>query len=320
MQILIVGAGAVGQAYGWHLQAGGCQVTFLVRPRHVETLRAGLTVYPNLGRPRWTPTHFTGFDVITSDAEVAARRFDQVWLTVPSPAIHEPWLETLAAAWGEAAVVMLQPGLDDRARLLQFVPEAKLARGVITLSSFHTPLPGQKSPSGQAMTEGMAWWFPPFAPIPLSGPAAVVEPAVAALRKGGCPAKAVIGREVDAAYGAAVLLPLMAALEMAGWSFASLRTAKYRNFAAAAIRQALVVTAAEKSLPYPWFAPLIRGMGIALMTRIAPLVVPFDIEAFLRVHFIKVGEQTRQALNGYAQKGAARGLPVDALQALSSQL
>jgi hypothetical protein len=311
MQVLIVGAGAVGQAYGWHLQQAGWQVTYLVRPHHVATLRQGLVVYPGLGKPRWTPSRFQAFDIVTTPAEVAARRFDQVWLTVPSPALAEPWLDELAAAWGDAGIVMLQPGLDDRARLLQLVPEARLCRGVITLSSFHAPLPGQQVPE-----PGMAWWFPPLTPTPLSGPAAIVLPAVAALRKGRCPAKAFVGREVDAAYGSAFLLPLVAAMETADWSFAGLRQPKHRAQAAAAIRQALTVTAAEKSKGTPWFTPLIRGPVIGLVTRVAPLVVPFDFEAFLRVHFTKVGEQTRQAIAGYAAKGQARGLQVDALDSL----
>ena len=40
MRVLLVGAGAVGQVYGWHLARGGAATSFLVRPRHAEALQA----------------------------------------------------------------------------------------------------------------------------------------------------------------------------------------------------------------------------------------------------------------------------------------
>ena len=36
--ILIVGAGAVGQVYGFHLHQAGHRISFLVKPSHVEAL------------------------------------------------------------------------------------------------------------------------------------------------------------------------------------------------------------------------------------------------------------------------------------------
>jgi len=39
MKVLIVGAGAVGQIYGHYYAEGGSEVTYLVKPRHVEELK-----------------------------------------------------------------------------------------------------------------------------------------------------------------------------------------------------------------------------------------------------------------------------------------
>ena len=46
MKVLVVGAGAVGQVYGWHLKRGGVDLTFYVKEKYRAEVEAGLTVYP----------------------------------------------------------------------------------------------------------------------------------------------------------------------------------------------------------------------------------------------------------------------------------
>ena len=41
LRVLLVGAGAVGQVYGYHLQKGGAQVAFFVRPKHRAEAEGG---------------------------------------------------------------------------------------------------------------------------------------------------------------------------------------------------------------------------------------------------------------------------------------
>ena len=91
MNILLVGAGAVGQAYGRHLQLGGAKISFLVREQYAEGCRAGLMLYP-LNRPkatRWQPVPLERFGVLTGIEEVAAHTWEQVWLCISSTAETE---------------------------------------------------------------------------------------------------------------------------------------------------------------------------------------------------------------------------------------
>jgi ketopantoate reductase len=71
MKVLMVGAGAVGQVFGWHLQAGGAEVGFHVKREHAERIRAPLLLYPGNGRPRGRALSLTPLGLTTTPEEVA---------------------------------------------------------------------------------------------------------------------------------------------------------------------------------------------------------------------------------------------------------
>jgi hypothetical protein len=52
--------------------------------------------------------------------------------------------------------------------------------------------------------------------------------------------------------------------------------------------------------------------------RLASWAMPFDVETYLRVHFTKVGDQTRDFLRTYLALGRSGGQRTDALALLSS--
>ncbi|MCA9540524.1 MAG: hypothetical protein KC620_16605, partial [Myxococcales bacterium] len=54
--------------------------------------------------------------------------------------------------------------------------------------------------------------------------------------------------------------------------------------------------------------------------RLGPLFVPLDLQTYLRVHFEKVGPQTREMLRRYAERAEAQGTLAPALRALTEQL
>eukprot|EP00003_Mantamonas_plastica_P022384 TRINITY_DN3791_c0_g1_i1.p1 TRINITY_DN3791_c0_g1~~TRINITY_DN3791_c0_g1_i1.p1 ORF type:complete len:109 (-),score=26.17 TRINITY_DN3791_c0_g1_i1:144-470(-) len=100
-KILIVGAGDVGSVYGYYLNKAGYQVTYFVRPNRVDALEEnGITLidFAN-GKQRM---HFADFDVVSTVEQVSeCDTWAQVWLTVPSDAVHKPnneWLVELLDA------------------------------------------------------------------------------------------------------------------------------------------------------------------------------------------------------------------------------
>jgi hypothetical protein len=316
VRILVVGAGAVGQVYGHHLARGGAQVTFLVKPAHAAELAAGLTLYP-LNRPRAhraEPVRFTQFQVLTDAAAVGAHRWDQVYLTMSSTALRSgEWFAELAGAIGDATLVLLQPGPDDHAFVGRYLSDEQIVQGIITLVSYRAPLPGET----RFGAPGIAYWFPPLAASPISGRRR--DSAVAALRAGGLPARRIRDVGAVAAFPTALLMPLLAALEQAGWSFRGLRDPGRLQLATQGAHQALAAIARHRAQRAPWVLRwLVRPALVRLLLALAPRIMPLDLETYLRVHFTKVGDQTRDFLRTYLQLGRSAGLATDGLERLTS--
>ena len=313
-RILLVGAGAVGQVYARHLQRGGATVSFFVRPRYREELEHGVWMWPlNQGRQA---IRFEAFEVLSSLTEVAASTWDQVWLCVSSPALRQgDWLDGLIAAIGDATLVTLQPGLEDRALLLARLPAERLVSGMITFIAWAAPLPGE-----QLSPPGIMVWVPPLSPSPFSGDPARVEAIVNRLRSGGLAAREVADVAANTAIGSGVLLPFIASLETAGWTFAGFRAGGASAMAVAAIREAVAVSAAYHAVKPPFGLRLLAPWMLRLASRLVPRVAPFDVETYLRYHFTKVGDQTRAGLETWISEGARRGLSVEALRRLRAAL
>lgn len=314
MHALLVGAGAVGQVYGRHLQRGGAQVSFLVKPRHEDEARAGFSMADLNAGGRLE--RFEGYGLCSTLDQVRGQRFDQVWLCVSSPALRGDWLGPTLDAAGDASggvdVVSFQPGLRDPQLLGAHVPPDRLIKGLIAFSSWHAPLPG--GPAGPSHT---AYWSPPLSPSLFEGPGAAGI--VATLRRGGLPAR--VGPALAAtARGSAFLLPTVAATECAGWSFAALRRGPWAAMAARASDQAMAIACAHLGLGRGAMGLLVHPWGVGAFTLAAGLAAPFDFERFFQVHFEKVGEQTMTALDGWIAEGQARALPTGELEALRAAL
>ena len=160
MKALIVGAGAVGQVFGYHLRCAGEEVTFLVRSQYAEEARRGFELVA-LGRGALKPTALREFTVVSSARDLAVLRFDQVYLTVPSTGLLGPWLAELIEATGEATIVAFPTGTEDVALLrASGLRDERTVHGLLSLVSYAAPLAGETRFSRQST----AYWFPPLSP------------------------------------------------------------------------------------------------------------------------------------------------------------
>jgi 2-dehydropantoate 2-reductase len=309
-RVLIVGAGAVGQVFGAHLARGGAHITFLVKDKYVDECRRGFTLYP-LGEDG--ELRFDGFGVVTS---AAGATWDQVYLTVSSPALRGPWLDELARDTGDATIVKLQPGLGDRAYLEQRIAPARIVDGMINFLSYHAPLPGET----RFAAPGMAYWlFPGKAPF--SGADARVAAVVEALAAGGLPAKRVRDVPRTSALPGAILGAFIAALEAAGWSFARMRADGLVELGAHAAGEALRVVAHDLGTTVPFGLRLAaHPLAFRAILRVAPHVVPVDLETYLRVHFTKVADQMHAGMRDYLARASAAGLATPAIAELVTRV
>lgn len=314
MKILVVGAGAVGQVYGRHLALGGAEVSFFVKPKYADEAARGYAMYPlNDGR-KTPPVRFDGFGVISDYADVGRTAWDQVWICTSSTALRAGWLPDLVAGLGDAVLVSMTPGAEDRAYLLDAgVPPKRLVQGLITMISYQAPLAGEERPE-----PGVAYWLPPLAPNAFTGArAAEVAEALAA---GKCPAKVDDKAVAASRFGSAVLMPHLVALEAADWKLSGLRECSRLELATEASRQAMDIVAAHLGVPAPATRIGVRPAMMWLLLSAAPHVVPLPLETYLEYHFTKVGDQTRAMMDTYQRLGREHDLPTDKLQALGALL
>lgn len=319
MRVLIIGAGAVGLVYGKHLADGGAQVTLYVRPSRREEARAGydLTRVWLFGARK--TSRFVPHAVVTSTSEALALDVDQAWVATSTTALGEPWLAELLAAVPRANVVFLQPGGDAIARMKALVPDdERRVRGAIAMASWASPLAGSREPRETSTPEGIAYLLPPLGPTGFEGPRA--KEIAAALSRGGCPA-VVTNVTKSLAVGSSILLPHVVALEAGEWRLARLASRELAALAAGASREALAIACASLELPPPFLARLLaRALVTQIVARVARLVTPFDLEVYLRAHFLKVRDQTVLLIGEYIRDGRARSLPTTSLEALRARV
>ena len=137
------------------LMRGGAEVTYFVRERYVDELRAGTTLHalPRGGARTLRPTH------VRSDVDGVAEGFDQVWLCVPTNALTSGALDPVLAAVAKAertSLVSMPPGMQVRALIDLHVPRARVVDGMIGMIAYQAPLPGETLAPGIASQQRVA--------------------------------------------------------------------------------------------------------------------------------------------------------------------
>jgi 2-dehydropantoate 2-reductase len=302
MNILIVGAGAVGLVYGQAFADTGHQVTFLIKPQHEEALKDGATL---IRKRRLKPdrvTDFTNFKLLTDWALVKQQPWDMVMLAIPSPALRQLPFETIRDAIGNAVLVMLQPSAADGDLLRTYWPATQLAKGMITIISYYYPMPGETRLTTQKPLT-VAWYLPP-ASMPISGESDAAAQTIKLFRTSGLPAKRVRNAVASSRLPSALLMTFLCALEAANWSLKQLRQDKALLKELVAAQKALLATLAEQypqEGSVPMTARCLSSWLYRTLLRLAPLSLPFSVEVYLQEHFTKVRSQTDLYMQEYCR-------------------
>lgn len=310
-KILIVGAGAVGAVYGYHLAKGGAKVTYYAKQKYRESLADGMVLYPLKGPEKGQMIRFTDYEVTTPIDDLTDRSFDQLWICVSSPALMSGWLDDLLPYLGEATILYMQAGLQDRAYMEARVPPDRLCAGVIQMISWQAPLRTETYDP-----PGIAYWWPK-PKNPFSGGRGRIEEIVDTLNAGGWASTIVPDAQGKTMFMSCIMMPYMAGLEVSGWKFAKFGKVGSK-LASQAAREARTIVQPGGNGLLAWL--ISSRFGLRMITWMMPKVLPFDVETYIEYHFSKVGDQTRDKLAHYQTLATERGMPATAIATLANRL
>ncbi len=305
MNVLVVGAGAVGQVYGYHLAKGGGDVSFYIKEKYAAEIDRGfelyqLSLFGKVLHGRTRHHHFTQFSYIWDTTSLKQQSFDYILITVSSTALRSGWWEAFEDATGDAYVVPLQPALDDAELILKTLPKERFIKGLIQFFSYQSPLPGKNEPTG------VHYLLPPVAGL-FEGESGNASELIQTLESGGFNAQPRDNLNFYSSSLSSITIPLTAALEASGWKIS--RLIEHENLqlgldAAREANQAIALTLDGS----PVSSRVLKEWSARQLLRIVSVVSPFDVEAYLKFHFSKVGDQTRLMLEQFIAHARDHGL------------
>jgi 2-dehydropantoate 2-reductase len=115
----------------------------------------------------------------------------------------------------------------------------------------------------------------------------------------------------------AVMTAFTAGLELAGWSLGAFRKSPWLNRAARASREAALSQLRGAGLfTRTLLGILCSSAGFFFIALILPMLFPFEIEKYLKFHYLKTRDQTLTLLDVFAKDGERRGQSVENIRIL----
>lgn len=308
-EILIIGAGSVGLVYGYYLAKAGFSVTFFIKEKYQSELEKGTFLY-NLRKDKHlkSPIHFKEFSTMVSFDELNSKNWSQIYFCISSTALHTFDFPAFNAnIKGEPSIIKLQPGIEDLELLQKYYPKERIIEGMISLISYPCPLPTEN-----VKQPGTAFWFPPLAPIPFSGEQKRKDEIIQTFKTAGISAGSSRDVFMDSLFPSGFLAGLVSSLELADWKFSELKNSRKLLHGFKELNNDIfAVLEQQYSQKRPLIFRLINRTWIfKLLIRIAPKIVPFDLEAYLKVHFSKVKDQSLFHLRNYKDAGNKGGVSI----------
>lgn len=315
MNILIVGAGAVGLVYGRHFSEAGHKVSFFVKEKYQQALldnqqdHGGERLYfLNKDKVQAKPLLFKDFNTVTEWN--SNTQYDLIVLAISSNALRTLPLLEIKQQLGTNTLLMLQPSQTDFEHLSTVIAQEQIVQGMISLISYQTPLSNYQYPNSTPAS-GIAYYLPPMK-MPISG----LDPERASsttklFNDSKIPAKKVNNAVNESKMPSAFLMTFLCVLEAADWKFSTLTNAKdLLKKLSLGQQELLPLQIASSNSPLGKLKLglvkiitklVLRPWLYYLLLKISDKAVPLPLEAYLEYHFSKVREQTKIYMEEYAQ-------------------
>ncbi len=329
--ILIIGAGAVGLAVGYHLSLAGADITFLVRPGRSAAFASPQQLYCYDDASLKT---FAGYSVVENVAELAQKRFQFVIVTIDGHTSRTAEGTALLRSLGDAirasdaTVIMGGFGVGLREHYLEAmrIAEDRLLKGFLVMLSHQAnadlPVHAPTDPA-QVARVSLCYKHPSSRigfQIETRNATAARQFAALYNRCGvsrcGLMNPALVNTVSNAVF------PMYAASEVAGWPDVATVVANKELWRLACRAQGEIIALPQ----HGWLGKLmalIMGPRVTanIHLRLERDMLPLDYQAFNRFqHGGKVRAQDVELLRDCVASGQRRGQPMAALQALLAKL
>jgi hypothetical protein len=323
MKVLIVGCGAVGQVFSLYLQKAGVELGLYDRPSTAERLKQAMEhggiPLCQISKSRVKEPlvyRLEHHQVMMDEAECQRFRPDLLWFTTPSPVYHSGWFREFLEKVPSERVVCFAPEGGRSEFFPEGVDKDRLVFGGVTFMAWQGDLEG-----GGGKPEVVNFWMPPMLSIPLAGTEIAGRMVEQLLKKAGL--RASLGKPGSPMQASVtgVMTAFVAGLELAGWSLSAFRKSKLPNRAAKAAREAVLGQLrradffTRASLVF-----LLSPSTFRLAILILPLLVPFNLEKYLKFHYLKTRDQSLTLLDVFAKDGERRGISVENIRNLLQRM
>jgi len=324
MRVLIVGSGAVGQVFGLCLQKAGVELGFYARSETAKKLfiaqeHRGLALFQisHSRRRDPIPHRLDNYQVVTDFEACQQFEPDQIWFTTPSSVYYSEWYQQFLKEVPSKRVVCFVP----EGGRPEFIPEGespdRFVFGGITFIAWQGDLEG-----GGGRPEAVNFWRPPLLEISLIGTDKAGNEVAEILRASSfrSSVKERTFSKIQAAL-TAFLSAYVGGLELAGWSLAAFRRSPWLKGAASAAREAIFSQVFNAGIfTRMFFEILTSSTTLFATTYLLPPIFPFELEKYLKFHYLKTRDQTLHLLKLFIEDGKMQGLPVENIQILLNGL
>jgi hypothetical protein len=323
MKVLIVGCGAVGQVFGLFLQKVGVELGLFDQPATNKRLEKSLE---NGGLPLFqvSQSHkkkpiahrLEHYRVLRDETECQRFQPDLIWFTLPSPVYYSDWFRNFLQEVPSERVVCFAPEGGRREFLPEGIDRDRLVFGGVTFMAWQGDLEG-----GGGKPGAVNFWRPTMPGIMLAGTKKAGREVKLLLRKAGFRASLGKADSRMQACVTGVITAFVAGLELAGWSLSTFRKSQWPVLAAGAAREAVSGQIYKTGFfQRVWMAFLLSPATLRLASLILPTLVPFNLEKYLKFHYLKTRDQSLKLLDIFAGDSERWGLPVENIHILKQQL
>jgi hypothetical protein len=317
MKVLIVGCGAVGQVFGLALQKAGVELGLYDRPATVYKLKqaleqGGIPLFQVSRSRRRNPIahRLKNYQVMADVAESQRFKPDQIWFTIPSPVYYSEWFKEFLQKVSSDRVVCFVP----EGGRPEFFPEGGGDRLVFGGTTFMAWQGGPEGGGGRP--EGVNFWLPPMG-IPLVGEEEACHEVKQLLKKAGFQVSVGKPDSHMQASVTAVMTAFMAGLELSGWSLRAYRKSVWLKHAARGSREAVLSQLPGAGVFTRALLGILCSSTVFFLAALfLPVLIPFDLEKYLKFHYLKTRHQTLTLLDVFIKDGKRRELPVEKIQVL----